>query len=261
MSQLVSSIRAEFRKLLTVRSSIVGLALTFLLSLGFGALISALIRHNFATMTTADRLMFDPLQFALAGVMFAQFALGVIGIQSITSEFATGSISTTLAATPRGWKVLVSKAAVIKVAALVVSTISVFVSFFVGIALLKGPGIPTVGLGDPGVIRQLVLTILYLVILSVLGMGIGLLMRHTAGSISIFVVTLLILPIIDMLLPSSIRDATFKYLPSSLGRAMMTNKSEYLYPLFGPYSATLILSLYALALVGVGLFFFNRRDV
>jgi hypothetical protein len=142
----------------------------------------------------------------------------------------------------------------------VVSTVSVFASFFIGQALLNGPGVPRAHLGDPGVWRQIVLTIVYLVLLGLTALAIGFLMRQTAAAISVFVVVLLVLPIIDVLLPSSIRDATFKYLPSSLGRSMMSGESAYIYPVFSPWTSTMIFIGYVIVLSGVSAYLFVRRD-
>jgi len=261
MSTFLRTFRAELRKFVTVRSSLNGVVISAVLTIGFGALICAVMNKQYASLTYQERLTFEPVIFAFAGVLFGQFAAGVIGAQFITSEFATGAIHTTLASSPRRLTLFAAKAAVIKIALLVVSTFSVLASFFIGQALLNAPGVPRAHLGDPGVARQIVLTIAYLVLLGLTALAIGFLMRQTAAAISVFVVVLLVLPIIDVLLPSSVRDATFKYLPSSLGRAMMSGETSYIYPVFSPWTSAGIFLIYVVLLSAVSAYFFYRRDV
>lgn len=260
MSGFLRIFRAEFRKFLTVRSSIIGVTVNAALTIGFGALICAVMNQQYTSLSYQERLTFEPVIFSFAGILFGQFAAGVIGAQFITSEFATGAIHTTLAASPRRLTLFAAKAAVLKVVLLVVSAMSVIVSFVVGQALLNGPGVPRAHFSDPGVWRQIILTILYLVLLGLTALAIGFLLRQTAATISVFVVVLLVLPIIDVLLPSSIRDATFKYLPSSLGRAMMSGETAYIYPVFSPWASAGIFVAYVVVLSAVSAYLFQRRD-
>ena len=46
-----------------------------------------------------DRAQFDPVRFSQTGEFLSQFVVGVLGALVITSEYATGSIRTTLATT------------------------------------------------------------------------------------------------------------------------------------------------------------------
>lgn len=261
MSRFVDAFRAEFRKFITVRSSLVGVAMTMGLTIGFGALICFVMRQQYPSLSVQEKLTFDPVVFAFAGVLFGQFATGVIGAQFITSEFATGAVHTTLASVPSRSTVLLAKAAVLKIVLIATSVVSVTVSFFVGQAVLSGPGIPVAHFSDPGILRQIGLTALYLVLLGLFAMGLGFILRQTAATISVYVVVLLVLPIIDVLLPSSFRDATFKYLPSSLGRSMMSGSQPYIYPVFSPWVSTVIFAAYIVALFLAAGVLFAKRDV
>ena len=261
MRRFVDALRSEFRKFLTVRSSIIGVAMTAGLTIGFGALICFVMRQQYPSLSVQEKLTFDPVVFAFAGILFGQFATGVIGAQFITSEFATGAIHTTLASVPSRWSVLFAKASVLKIVLIVTSAVSVIISFFVGQSILAAPGIPVAHISDPGIARQVTLTALYLVLLGLLAMGLGFILRQTAATISVYVVVLLVLPIIDVLLPSSFRDATFKYLPSSLGRSMMSGSQPYIYPVFSPWVSTGIFVAYLVVLFGVAGFLFAKRDV
>ena len=90
MSTFLRTFRAEFRKFVTVRSSLNGVVISAVLTIGFGALICAVMNKQYASLTYQERLTFEPVIFAFAGVLFGQFAAGVIGAQFITSEFEIG---------------------------------------------------------------------------------------------------------------------------------------------------------------------------
>ena len=259
---LIPAIRSEFLKLRTLRSSWLGFSITAGLTIGFGALISYVSKTHYETMSFAEKATFDPIQISLVGTLFAQFAVGVIGAMLITSEFVSGSIRTTLAAVPSRMTVLVAKAAVLKLSVLVVGVVSCFAAFFLGQTIMKGVGIPTASLSNGNTLRAVALAGLYLMLLALLGFGLGLIIRQTAGTISAFVSLLLVLPLIAFLLPSSWRNEILRYLPSSLGRAMMSSPGTiYEFPLFSPWAATGILVGYVILAIGIGAYLFERRDV
>src|SRR6266496_1031849 len=90
-------VRAEWTKLRTVRSTWWALALTMVGMVVLGALFCA--RYGIGGISPADRASFDPAAWSLSGFFLAQLAVGVLGVLAVTSEYATGSIRATLAAT------------------------------------------------------------------------------------------------------------------------------------------------------------------
>jgi ABC-type transport system involved in multi-copper enzyme maturation permease subunit len=112
--------------------------------------------------------------------------------------------------------------------------------------------------GAPHVARVVVGSALYLTGVGLLGLGLGALLRNTAGSISTLFGLLFVVPIVVHFLPASWNDAIAKYLPSNAGQ-VITN----LHPgpeSLGPWTGLLVFFLYAVAaliLAGVALL---RRD-
>ena len=72
-------------------------------------------------------------------------------------------------------------------------------------------------LGQPGVLRSVVGSGLYLTVLWLLGLGLGLMIRHTAGAIGTFVGLLLIVPLIVSALPTSVADKSTSTSPLTSG--------------------------------------------
>jgi len=258
MSSFFATIKAEWLKFRTVRSTLVGVLLTFVFTIGLGALVTSLVRNRWNDpQARFHRSVFDPTTTSLGGVFFAQFAVGVIGILFITSEYSSGAIKTTLTAVPSRLRLVLAKLAVLKLSMLVVTEVAVFVAFLIGQAIYRGV-VPTASLANATTFRQVFLTGVYLIIASVLGLGIGLILRQSAASISTFTTLMLILPVIVALLPTSIQNDVAKYEPLSLGQSM---RAATVAPYsFTPWVATVIFSLYAVVVLGVGIALFERRD-
>ncbi len=133
-------VRSEWIKFRTVRSSIMGVVVTFILMIGLGLLVTIAIRAHWNTTSAANRLTFDPVSTSLVGSLFAQFAVGVIGVLFITSEYSSGSIRTTLAAVPNRLQLIVGKAIVLVASMFVVAEIVSFAAFLIGQAVFFGTG-------------------------------------------------------------------------------------------------------------------------
>ena len=88
-----------------------------------------------------------------AGVLLA----GVLGVLVVTGEYTSGTIRATLAAAPRRPLVLAAKAAVFGVTTLITGQAAAFLAFFAGSAAL-GHGTAAPALGQPGVLRTIVLS-------------------------------------------------------------------------------------------------------
>lgn len=257
MVSVAAVIRSEWLKFRTVRSTLAGVIVTFVLTLGIGALITAAIRAHWSTSGDAVRIGFDPVTTSLGGTLFAQFAVGVIGALFVTSEYSTGAIRSTLAAVPRRAELVIGKLAVLLASMLVVTELACFATFLLGQAIYAGV-VPTVSLGEAPVLRAVVFAGLYLTLLAVLGFAIGLVVRHSAACISIFTSLILILPIVTFLLPQSWQQSVDKFEPSSLGQSMesVTPPAHD----FGALTSLVVLVIYVVVLTAIGTTVLQRRD-
>jgi hypothetical protein len=136
---------------------------------------------------------FDATSIGLSGVDLALVIIGALGVLSISSEYATGMIRTSLAAVPQRASLLAAKAVVLAVATLVVSEVLAFGSFLVCRAFLAHVH-GGVSLGDPGVLTAVIGSGLFLTAVALLGLGLGAALRHTAGAIAALFTVLFALP-------------------------------------------------------------------
>jgi ABC-2 type transport system permease protein len=254
---LPSIVRSEWLKFRSVRSSIMGVVVTFVLTIGLGALVTSLLRAHWATASATSKLTFDPVSTSLVGVIFAQFAIGVIGALFITSEYSSGSIRTTLAAVPHRAELVLGKLVVLLLSVLVVSEIACFAAFSLGQSIFSGV-VPTASLSNSSDLRAVILAGIYLTLVSALACGIGLILRHSAGTISVYVSVLLIVPLIFAFLPQSWQNDGTKYLPSELGHAMAS--ASPVANDFGPWTSLILLAVYVVVVLVVGTSLFVRRD-
>ncbi len=110
---LASALRAEARKLATVRSTYVLLLLVVALGVGVGLLELTSLGHNWVSMSPADRAAVDPVSESFSGLQVAELALGALGVLAVSPECGSGMIRATFVAMPRRGRVFLAKALVL----------------------------------------------------------------------------------------------------------------------------------------------------
>jgi ABC-2 type transport system permease protein len=250
-------LKSEWTKLRSVRSTMWTLGITVVLGIGVSALTASLTRSHWSTMSLSNQQTFDPAQTSLVGLFIGQFAIGVLGALVLSAEYGTGTIRATFSAAPRRPMVLVAKAAVFGFVALVVAEVVAFVSFFLGQALLSAPATHAT-LSTPGALRQVVGSGIYIALLGLFALGLAAIIRHTAGAICAYLGTLLMLPIILALLPTSIQFDVRRFLPDRIGSAVITATSDP--HLFSPWIGLLLLCGYVAVALVIGGVLIVRRD-
>lgn len=257
-NRLLDLLGSEWTKLTTVRSTVWTLLATAVVGIGLGAIVTSAQASRFSSRSLVARAAFDPTRSSLAGLLFAQLAIGVLGILVISAEYSTGTIKATFSAEPRRPLVLAAKVAVFGIVTLIVGEIVSFGAFFLGQRIL-GEKTPTATLSDPGVLRAVVSGGLYLLALGLLALGLASIIRVTAAAISTFVGILFILPIIADVLPSSFTSDIGRFLPANIGTVMMSAHYHGTDP-FGPWTSFALLCVYAAAFLVAGGVLLVRRD-
>src|SRR5687767_14197679 len=174
------ALRAEWIKFWTVRSTLWSTVMLFVLGAGLTVLVCA-TSADWLACGEADE---SPGSFITWGMMFAQITAVVLGGLVVTSEYGTGMLRATLAATPQRGTVLAAKAAVLTATLFVAGTVTAFAGYFAGNAFLDAAGVG-LALGDDGVLRAMVGSGLYMAGLGLFAAAVGVLVRHTAATLSI----------------------------------------------------------------------------
>ncbi|MFF9409428.1 ABC transporter permease [Streptomyces anandii] len=213
-------LRAEWAKLWSLRSTWITLGLGLLFLVAFGLIAATRYRSGIGSgRMDRDFARSTAVSLSLFGTNFAQLALGVLGVLVTAGEYSTGVIRSTMAAVPRRLPVLWSKAAVFGTVALALGTAGAFVAFLFGSRIVSGTP-AALGLSHSGVVRSLLGAGLYLGLVAVIGIALGALLRSVAGGISVLVATLMLIPGLVTLLPTSWQSDISPYLPSNAGQSM-----------------------------------------
>lgn len=254
---LRAAARAEWTKMRSVRSTMWTLLTTIALAIGFGALIAATQINNWDNLDPAEKARFDPTAFSLSGLFLAQLAIGVLGVLIVTSEYATGQIRATLAATPQRLTVLAAKSITYVAVVFVVGLAASFGAFGIGQVIFSAEGLDA-SLTDPGVLRAVIGGALYLTAVGLLGIGLGTIIRRTAGAITSFVGLLMIVPLVASFLPASWNNHFAKYLPAKAGMAVFNVNPDP--TSLSPWTGFVVLLLYGAVTLAVGGLLLTRND-
>jgi ABC-2 type transport system permease protein len=249
--------KSESTKLRSVRSTYWSLLVTLLLIIGIGILVCVIFNARWPHLSPGDRAHFRPLRANLAGVNFAQLAIGVLGVLVITAEYSTGMIRATFSAVPKRLPVLWAKTIVFAATAFVLTVPAIFIVFFAGQAILSGQHI-NISISHPGVLRALVGASLYLMVMGVFGLGLGAILRSTAGGISALAAIVFVLPPIIGLFPTSFANSVSPYLPSNAGGAVWTINPDA--HTLAPWAGFAVFCGYAVLSILIAAVLMARRD-
>ena len=211
------TLRAEWVKFWTVRSTLWSIVALFVLGAGLTVLVCA-TSADWLASGEADE---PPAAFVTWGMMFAQITAIVLGGLAVTSEYGTGMIRATLAATPRRGAVLAAKAIVLSGTLFVAGTVTAVAGYLGGNWFLEAAGVG-VGLGDDGVLRALLGSGLYLAGLGLFAAAVGVLVRHTAAALSTVLALVFVVGTMAFLLPGTWGEWVAKLLPGNAGSGVAT---------------------------------------
>jgi ABC-2 type transport system permease protein len=253
-------IRSEWIKLRSLRSTWYSLLATVVIITGLGTLFSALRAHRFTQdIGPGGRVFgFDATQVSLRGVFLAQLAIGVLGVLVITGEYSTGMIRSSIAAVPHRQPVLIAKALVFAVMAFVVTFVAAFFAFIFGQQALASTHAQA-SLSTPHAVRAIFGAALYLTVIGLLAVGLGFLVRNTAGAIAALFGVVLVLPLLTNALPDPYSTDIAKYLPLNAGTQIMVTRN-FDPTMLGPWTGLGVTALYALAAIVGGAVMLKRRD-
>jgi ABC-2 type transport system permease protein len=249
-----SVVRAEWIKFWSVRSTPWSVAAMFGLGVGLTVLVCATSAAALAS-GEADEI---PASFVTWGMLIAQVTAVVLGTLTVTSEYGTGMIRATLAATPRRGRVLAAKALVLTGTLLVTGTVTAFAGYVGGNWFLDREGIG-IALGDDGVLRALFGSGLYLAGLGLLSAGVGLLVRHTAAALSIVLGTVFVVGNMVFLLPGAWGEWIGKLMPGNAGSVVATPVS-FNPTALAPWTGFAAFMAEVAVVLAVAWWIFRRRD-
>lgn len=184
--------RAEWSRIWSLRSSWILALVTAVAVLGVGALIG----NDVASDPAGAPQDADAWEGGQLTAMFALFGILALSAVTATADHATGGIVPTLQWTPRRGVLLTARTGVI------VATVTLLgVLLVTGASLLVWASAPTLGLPVAGGLKVLGGVGFVLAGGALLAVGLGLLLRSTAGALVTVIALILVLPMLVAQLP------------------------------------------------------------
>ncbi len=248
-------IRAEWTKLRALRSTRWSALTAIVLIVGLGAIIAGSgTPYKISGSNTAAL----GISTALLGVLFAQLVVGLVGVLAFSGEYGTGMIRATLAVVPARLPVLWAKVIVLVALVLPVTMVCAFLDYFVAAAIESSRGGSAFSLTDPGVLRTVAGSSLYLTVVVIIALALGALFRKTAAGLSVFAAVFFVIPIVVAALPHNITGFA-SYLPSTTGGALWGVPQTTTHAL-SPWTGFAVLCGYAVVLTALAAWQLRRRD-
>lgn len=251
-------LRSEVIKLRSLRSTVWSYTTLVLVSFGMAALMAATIASNIEGAIPAEGQTAIVMQVSSFPVAIGQLVAAVLGVLFIAGEYGTGMIRSTLTAVPRRLPVLWAKSLVLFVTTFLVGLLSTVGAYLIGSVLLAGSDI-AVPLTDPDVLRAVVGGALYLALIAIFALGIGTVVRSSAGGIAVVLGIILILPTVLQLIPADWAANMIPYLLSDAGLGALGIESDVPGTLV-PWQQLLVVLGWVGASLTAGAILMKRRD-
>jgi ABC-2 type transport system permease protein len=227
-------------------------------------IISATVSAAVSCSPTACHV--DVTKLSLTGTYLGQAVVAIVAVLAVSGEYATGMITTTLAAMPHRTTVLAAKAAVVTAVMLAAGTLAVLGSVLAGRLILPGHGYtpangyPVLSLADGTVLRAAAGTVLYLALIALLSIGIAAAARDAAVAIGVVLGLLYLFPILTQVVGS---PGVARYLqrigPMTAGLEIQASTGLAHLPI-GPWAGLGVLAAWAAAALLAGALVLRVRD-
>lgn len=257
------ALHAEWTKLRTLVSTGWLLLATVAVTSALGLAVTASLDYTHCDQPCA----LDPPKLALGGVRVGQIAIMTLAVLAVTAEFSTRTIQPTLLAAPRRFPVVLAKLGILAAFGAVTGVLGAAGSLLAGRVVLPGNGFtaahgfPPLSLADDLTRRAALGTVVYLTLIALLGAGLGLLIRDTAGALTAALAVTFGSPIVAMFISDpKWQHRLHRFAPMDAGLSIQATRNlaaEHI----GPWAGLGVLAAYAGAAVLAGLVVFQVRDV
>ena len=250
------ALRSEFTKIRSVRSTYWTLLALVVVTIGMGTLACVGAVARTAEVRGPG---FDATFRSLVGLIIGQLIIAALGALTITSEYSTGMIHTSLTVQPRRGIVFAAKGVVFAAVSLVTGLVASFASFFIGQAILSSQHLNT-SLSQPQVLRAVIGAGLFLAVSGLLAFGLGAALRHTAAAITAAIALLFVVTILVNFLPQSWQVHVDKWIPFDAGSQIWSTVNPPGQHMLSAWTGFGVFAAYAVIAIVAGAILFRTRD-
>lgn len=258
-------LNSEFIKFRTLTSTLILLACTLLVTVGFSAL------QAWGTGHYAAEVIKDPERAAAfaaqggltvvvptSGLDFAVLILGSLGVLLMSSEFTTGMARSTFAAVPNRLPAFAAKLTVVILVSFVLAGASSTLAGLVSLPILGSYDLK-LDLGSSQSIKLALAYSVYVAAVAAIGMALGSIIRNSAGGIMSLVALFFVAPLALEIIQGDVTKEINKYLPISTVAPMTA--VEHLPDTLEAWQAALVLGSWVVVPVVLAMVLLKKRDV
>jgi ABC-2 type transport system permease protein len=250
---ITRTVNGEWTKLRTLPSTWRTAIITTAMAIGLSAAAVAIQVSGWNGMTAQQHQTFDPTSASLTGLIVTAIILGALGVRTVTSEYSTGMIRATFTAMPARRLVLAAKAATTAALVFPIALVSNLAGFALGQRILASKHLQ-VTIGHPGVVQAIVFGALGVSLVTIIGVGLAGVIRHTAGAITALAMLIVGTFTLQALIPAGLRQ----YMPGTALQASVTVHRSA--GLLKPGTAIVVLGVYAAIALGAATSRVAHRD-
>lgn len=243
------SLRAEFRKILSVRANLVTLTVLVVLH---AVLFSAIILNS--PLTGVDFKQWDTLfnGWNLPSIFFIS-----LGVTAITSEYTNNTLRTTALADPSRTRNFFAKTVGLAVIVTITTVVMIAATGLTVFLLWDG----TVAAPDVNFFAVFSRYILGMIFFSWIGLGLGYLLRTTAGGITAGISLLYLVSLLQLIPVKFFQETLPNYFLTNVSWGSLTTDSTVVTGNFSTIEAFAILAAYPLILIIFGFLRYKRSDI
>jgi ABC-2 type transport system permease protein len=250
LRRVVSSEQVKFT---TLRSTLTVLGAAAVAMLVVAMIVAYNTRHLNHSLDANDIVASSTMQ----GYYLGQLLIGALGVLFVTGEYSTGMIRSTMTAVPRRVPVVWAKLIVFVAATLPLLVVMCVVSFVAAQGFISRYR-PGFSLTDPGALRVVIGTGVYLTLIGVIGSALGWIVRSTPGALVSYLATILVIPVIFGEVLGNWGKHVAEVLPSQAGAAFINTIPDT--PSLGPWVGILVMAGWAVVFLAIALITVRRRD-
>ncbi len=252
-------VRSELVKFRSTRPGPVIVAGSLVAGAGTAVLFANATAQRYPDFDPDERRSFDPTLMTLRGRTLLEVSLGVLGALSVTSEYGAGTITPSLTAVPDRGRLLAAKALTTAGISLGTGLAASTGGFLAGQALLDRRGVPHDTLRSPGSARAVLGGGLHATAAALLGLGIGVHTRSTAGAVSTIFGAEWLVPGIGPAFPEPLPDLLTKYWLTEAGASIFATRPDP--ELLSPWAGLGVMAGSTAVVLGSALALFRKRDI
>ena len=208
----------------------------------------------------------DTTKLSLTGVQFGQAVVAILAVLTISNEYSSGMIGTTLAAMPRRHTMLAAKAILLAALVLVAGAVAVFGSVLAGHLILPGHGFtaargfPPVWLSYGPTLRAACGSVLYLGLIALMSLGVAVIVRDSAPSIGVVLALLYLFPIVLAFVGNAHWQHRLERWTPTVAGLTIQDTTGLRGLAISPWGGLGVLGLWAAAALVIGALAFRLRD-